>query len=165
MTRVQTDNQMIYKAFPLKRNQILVRFENIADKFDSKTAYVNRLIDVKQFAKEFYAEANQIDTIDKLSLSKVPEITYQEMNLNGMTTVNKAEDEYKWKGDDDKVALAEQVNKKIDDKGDVKSFVPQSMRSFVITYQEGKGQLDLGEHADKQATMEVKEQQVVKNKI
>jgi len=49
---------MIYKAFPIKRNQILVRFENIADKFDSKTAYVNRLIDIKQFAKEFYAEAN-----------------------------------------------------------------------------------------------------------
>ena len=47
MTKVETDNQMIYKAFPLKRNQILVRFENIADKFDSKTAYVNRLINVK----------------------------------------------------------------------------------------------------------------------
>lgn len=72
MTKVQTDNQMVYKAFPVKRNQILARFENIADKFDSKTAYVNRLIDVKQFAQEFYAEANQIDKIDKLSLSKVP---------------------------------------------------------------------------------------------
>jgi hypothetical protein len=47
LTKVQNDNQMVYKAFPIKKNQILVRFENMADKFDSKTAYVSRFIDVK----------------------------------------------------------------------------------------------------------------------
>lgn len=126
MTKVATDNQMIYKAFPLKRNQILVRFENIADKFDSKTAYVNRLLDIKQFAKEFYAEANYMSATDKLSMSRIPAISYEEVNLNGITT--KEKDEYKWKGDDDKIALAEQVNKKVEDRGDTKAFVPQSIR-------------------------------------
>mgnify|MGYP006090457833 CR=1 FL=1 len=135
MTKVQTDNQMVYKAFPVKRNQILVRFENLADKFDSKTAYVSRLIDVKQFAREFYAEANYMRSLDNASLSKVPNITYEEVNLNGLTP--KADDDYTWKGDDDKVALVEAVNKKIEDQGDTKAFVPQSIRSFVITYHEG----------------------------
>jgi hypothetical protein len=58
------------------------------------------------------------------------------------------------------------VNKKVEDKGDVKSFVPQGIRSFIITYHEGKSQLDLGSsNLQKQATTDVKEQQVVKNKI
>ena len=80
---------------------------------------------------------------DKLSLSKVPDITIEEVNLNGVT-VKSEEDQFAWKGDDDKIALAEQVNKKIKDKGDTKAFIPQSIRSFVLTYHEGKTQLDLG---------------------
>jgi len=154
MTRVQADNQMVYRAFPIKRNQILVRFENIADKFDSKTAYVSRLIDVRQFAKEFYAEAN---SLSNASLSKVPEITYAELDLNGVNV--KSDDEFRWKGDDDKMALVELVNKRIDDKGDTKAFIPQSIRSFKITYHEGS-------NPAQQAAVEVKaKEQVVKDKI
>jgi len=49
---------MIYRAFPIKKNKILVRMENMADKFDSRSAFVNRFINIKKFANDFYAEAN-----------------------------------------------------------------------------------------------------------
>jgi len=46
-TTLPGSNLMIYRAFPVKKGQILVRIENTADKFDSRTAYLKREIDVK----------------------------------------------------------------------------------------------------------------------
>jgi hypothetical protein len=51
--------------------------------------------------------------LDNASMTKIPEITYEEVNLNGLNV--KSDDDFRWKGDDDKVALAEIVNKKIED--------------------------------------------------
>lgn len=48
---VQTQS-LIYRAFPLGRNSILVRFENIADRFDPK-GIETKFIDVDAFAKNF----------------------------------------------------------------------------------------------------------------
>jgi hypothetical protein len=51
---------MAYQMYPLSKNKILVRFENLADRFDTNitsddsTAY----IDVERFAHQLYSEAN-----------------------------------------------------------------------------------------------------------
>lgn len=71
-------------------------------------------------------------------------ITIEEVNLGG-TTASK-EKEYKWKGDDDNLTLAEAVNKKVLDKGESRAFLPQSIRTFIISYQnESKSNLDLSQ--------------------
>lgn len=123
---------MVYRAFPLKKNQILVRIENNADKFDTRTAYLKREIDIKSFARDFYAEATQMGSADKLSLSKLPATHIQEVTLSG--TMPAKDSSYRWRGDDDKLMLEEAVNKKPNEKGEAKAFLPQSIRSFIITY-------------------------------
>lgn len=45
-------------AFPLEKNKVLVRFTNLADKFDSKTAGGKASVNVEQWAVEFYNDAN-----------------------------------------------------------------------------------------------------------
>ena len=53
---------MVYRAFPLARNTILVRFENLADLFDGADQSV-KYVDVESFAKDFYRDANKNDRI------------------------------------------------------------------------------------------------------
>jgi len=50
-------NSLTYHTLPLSKNKILVRFENLADKFDLKQMNMP-YIDVIRFAKQFYKEAN-----------------------------------------------------------------------------------------------------------
>jgi hypothetical protein len=47
-----------YHVFPLDKNRILVRFTNLADKFDAKTAQLGCSLDLDKWALEFYNEAN-----------------------------------------------------------------------------------------------------------
>lgn len=54
-TDVSTES-LIYRAFPLGRNKILVRFENVADRFDAK-GQETKFIDVQAFAKNFQLDA------------------------------------------------------------------------------------------------------------
>ena len=70
------DAALVYRAFPLARNKILVRFENIADRFDGKMAAETRYIDMQSFATQFLQDANKgVKTnilgvsIDEVSLS------------------------------------------------------------------------------------------------
>ena len=49
-------NKGKYVAFPLEKNKILVRIQNIGDKFDKKATIIS--LNIKQFAYDFYFEAN-----------------------------------------------------------------------------------------------------------
>ena len=48
---------MTYRIFPLEKNKVLVRFTNLADRFDNGFKDVD-YVDVIRFAKELYASAN-----------------------------------------------------------------------------------------------------------
>jgi len=49
--------EVTYRIFPLGKNKVLVRFTNLADRFDSNVKDVE-YVDVERFAKELYASAN-----------------------------------------------------------------------------------------------------------
>ena len=48
---------MTYHTFALDKNKILVRFTNLADRFDLKSSD-STYINVTKFAETFYQEAN-----------------------------------------------------------------------------------------------------------
>lgn len=53
------------------RNKILVRIENLADKFDYGISKVN-MVDIKAFAQQFYKEANpDSDKKPKIAIKEV----------------------------------------------------------------------------------------------
>ena len=45
----------------MAKNKILLRIENIADRFDHNISKVN-IVDLKTFAQQFYKEANPFST-------------------------------------------------------------------------------------------------------
>ena len=51
-------SEITYHSFPLGKNKILVRFTNLADRFDTFTQQ-NSFVNVTNFAHTFYKEANQ----------------------------------------------------------------------------------------------------------
>ena len=57
MIELTSSPEVTYRIFPLAKNKVLVRFTNLADRFDSKVKDVEYM-DVEKFAKELYASAN-----------------------------------------------------------------------------------------------------------
>lgn len=57
MIELTSSPEVTYRIFPLGKNKVLVRFTNLADRFDSKVKDVEYM-DVEKFAKELYASAN-----------------------------------------------------------------------------------------------------------
>lgn len=51
---------MAYQMYPLGKNKILVRFENLADRFDTNVTSEDSTtyIDLERFAHQLYTEAN-----------------------------------------------------------------------------------------------------------
>jgi len=47
-----------YIVFPLGKNEILVRFENLHDNFDKVSNESSIFVDLNKFAYEFYLESN-----------------------------------------------------------------------------------------------------------
>jgi len=45
-------------AFPLEKNKVLVRFTNLADRFDVKTRGMHAAVDVEKWSMEFFNGAN-----------------------------------------------------------------------------------------------------------
>ena len=58
LIELTTSPEVTYRIFPLDKNKVLVRFTNLADRFDSKVKDVE-YIDVQRFAEELYASANE----------------------------------------------------------------------------------------------------------
>ena len=69
---------MMYRIYPVEKNHITVRFDNLGDRFDNNWGTFN--VDVRRFASEIYREANKgklpqnID-VKEMSLSANQEIT------------------------------------------------------------------------------------------
>jgi len=49
---------IVCQYFPLERNQILVRFTNLADMFDEKTSNDISYVNVEKWATELFRESN-----------------------------------------------------------------------------------------------------------
>ena len=82
------------------KGKVQVRIQNLADKFDElgpQEQISTPLIDMNQFAKDLYIEAN-------LGATKAPQFKITELSLSG-NQLYKDNEEYKlhnvWKGEDD----------------------------------------------------------------
>ena len=67
----QESKNLQYQAFPLAKNKILVRFENLADRFDVETSLAIKYVDVRRFARQFYQQSNNGDLPKWISLDEV----------------------------------------------------------------------------------------------
>ena len=71
-----------YEVFPIKRNQLFVRLENIGDRFDTapwNLSQVNTTVSfpLDQFARKLFNQSNHNP------LTKLGSIVYQELSLTG----------------------------------------------------------------------------------
>ena len=57
-----------YHVFPVDKKKILVRFENLADRFDEVNSNEVKYLDLNKFAQSFYMEANPNS---KLNLNQI----------------------------------------------------------------------------------------------
>lgn len=125
-----------YRLFPLGKNEVLVRFENLADAFDvvNEQALVQldlaQAVNVSTFARELYTEVN----------GQAPhKVEIEETDLQGVHSVHK---NFRWPvkqtGEESLAqAIQRQVKEKPADSGFDKVFIgPQSMRTFKIKYVE-----------------------------
>jgi hypothetical protein len=76
-----------YVISPIQKNSLIVRFENIADVFDSfsnDTSSLNIKVDVVKFAYELYASANDLPSNFFLTPgAEVPIVEIKEVSLTG----------------------------------------------------------------------------------
>lgn len=124
-------NQGTYKLIPYGKNQVIARFENLADRFDShssNTSYFN----VQKFANRLYKDVNGAMAtsieIDELSLSgNMREEDRQAKELA-----------HPWKGQDDGTQLP--FNNRPSDIEGFKGVAmePQRIRTFLISYNQKK---------------------------
>jgi hypothetical protein len=120
-----------YVMFPLEKNKIVVRFENIADKFDSDAAQFQ--YNVRDFAEAVYKVANP--NADRLHNVHIQETSITH-NMD-IKTVEERRRKYQWKGEDDDVFdqfHAQVQASRLPDNGDLMTFAPQEIRTFIFTY-------------------------------
>ena len=121
-------NEGTYRAFPLQKNQILVRFENLADRFD-KHSTSNWFVNIENFAGQLYTEVN-----DRLPKS----VTVDEMSLSGnqlKSTLDNNKFIWRGMGDDDATMNKFEVLAATDRANSAGIiFSPQRIRQFRITY-------------------------------
>ena len=95
----QSISSLTYHVLPLDQNKILVRFENLADRFDhlqQDTKFVN----VKKFATQFYKEANP--SSKREVIPRIQEKTID--NSQPQSELNKRLSKFTWIGEDDKTS-------------------------------------------------------------
>ena len=69
----------------MQKNEILIRFANIEDRFDGKNNSQTYYLDLNAFAMEYYLEANAhlMYTKEDLNVLKHIKLNITEMNLAG----------------------------------------------------------------------------------
>lgn len=92
----KTDNDLTFHTFPMAKNKILLRIENIADRFDYNISKVN-VVDIKSFAQQFYKEANPSSTNKPKILIKEVSITDNQLQSD----LDKKRAAFSWIGEDD----------------------------------------------------------------
>lgn len=103
---------MTYRLFPIKKDKILVRFDNLADNFDEKAK--SQIINVTKFAETLFYNVNG---------KRSKNIKVKELDLQG---VNKKKNrKLKWYNE-------QKIDK--DDKHDKVILKPMQLRTFEISY-------------------------------
>lgn len=93
--------QGTYRAFPLQKNQILVRFENLADRFDAQSNS-SEFVNVDSFARDLYIEVN-----DKLPQS----VKIEELSLSANQLKQEMDDaRFPWKGEGDDKSMVQSLS-------------------------------------------------------
>ena len=100
---------MNYQAFALAKGKILIRLENILDKFDNNA--VTKSVNLTSFAKQFWAQAN--------NGAQAPSPKMKETLLDGVKEKFKTE----WFAQKSQQEAFDNVQ-----------LAPQAIRSFVIDY-------------------------------
>jgi len=52
--RLKIDDQMTYRLFPVSKGKVLVRFENMQDRFDLSPKHQNLNVNIYKFARSLY---------------------------------------------------------------------------------------------------------------
>jgi len=124
-------------TFPLAKNQILARFENIGDKFDHFAKDLGVMeVDLESWATDLFAQANNNHWTADFDI--------QEVDLtNNRLSKDVESSRHKWRAEEEfdntgipQVEVYDQAN------GSVISLPPQSIRSFVITFKPTKVETD-----------------------
>ena len=127
LVNLKKDNfleQGIYKLFPVAKDQVTLRIENLADRFDksSEVSFLN----VDKLAKDLYFEVNgkQADSV------QIEEVSVQGTLLEK----DRLKNTFKWTGVDDGTQL--EFSKRPDDQDGFKGVAmePQRIRNFKLTY-------------------------------
>ena len=127
LVNLKKDNfleQGFYKLFPVAKDQVIVRIENLADRFDksSEVSFLN----VDKLAKDLYFEVNgkQADSV------QIEEVSVQGTLLEK----DRLKNTFKWTGVDDGTQL--EFSKRPEDQDGFKGVAmePQRIRSFKLTY-------------------------------
>lgn len=118
-----------YQLFPLAKNKVLLRLENLLDKFDitnSETKY----FDLVTFSKELWYHSQ----LSSKGIKNQPQAHIQEMSLSGASPFEKSRQTLKWNADKDCKSNIVDTFDKNSLRGVALS--PQSIRTFVIDYNE-----------------------------
>lgn len=119
----------------MDKNKVLVRFENLADRFDTfnlNSSSVVQYVDVQKFAAELFNEANP-------EAQGVPKVSILETSLaDGQSQASLAQrtEKFRWKGEDDEVMNAKPISHPPADKDPISGVAlePQRIRTFIIEY-------------------------------
>ena len=127
LVNLKKDNfleQGIFKLFPVAKDQVILRTENLADRFDksSEVSFIN----IDKLAKDLYFEVN----------GKQPDsLQIEEVSVQGtLLEKDRLKNTFKWTGVDDGTQL--EFSKRPEDQDGFKGVAmePQRIRSFKLTY-------------------------------
>lgn len=115
------------RIYPMAKNQIILRLENLADTFDDRGARTH-YINIQKYARELYMDINQ---------GKAPEfliITETSLSANQPLT-QLVQEKFMWRGQGDAQSLSQFLQAPVD-RGGLRGVAlePQRIRSFTVTF-------------------------------
>lgn len=113
------------RIFPVDKNKILVRFQNLADLVEVNSAGLStQFVDIEQFAEDLFLDENQ---------KKADNMEIQEMALQGVYPIDADKNKKIWWAKDDKSPMLQQLAQDHEGFKGI-ALEPQRMRAFQITY-------------------------------
>jgi len=118
---------LVFRVYPLERNKILARFENLADRFDTDAKA--EFVDLNQFAKTFFYDANKNTQYD------LSHVEYTEVSLSNNQPLKDIKN-FEWRGVDDDTFKG--GPSPTPDNGTKIALDPQAIRQFTFHYTKRK---------------------------
>ena len=142
----EKENVVTYHTFPLGRNKILARFENMNDRFDNDETV--QWLDMETFAKSFYQSSNPGES----SSFTIQEVSITNNQLQSDLEARRVKKN--WIGEDDVVRKDPKVQfiQKPQDKEGKYALEPMRIRTFVLEYKD-----DVQQKAPAAANLEIAE--------